>query len=147
MTAYPQPSNAAVSERMRANRRRDSRAELAVRSAVHRAGLRFFVDHPLRVAGRIVRPDIVFPRARLTVFIDGCFWHACPDHGTEPRHNEHYWAPKLRRNVERDRVVDDALMHAGWRVQRFWEHEPAGEVAATIGKLVASRLSPQPLAD
>lgn len=147
MTAYPHPSDAAVSKRMRANRRRDSRAELAVRSALHHAGLRFFVDRPIRLTGRIVRPDIVFPRATVAVFIDGCFWHACPEHGTEPRRNEHYWSPKLRRNVECDRAVDEALMRSGWHVARFWEHQPVSEVAGNIAGIVASRRAARPLAD
>lgn len=124
---------------MRANRRRDTRAELAARSALHRSGLRFFVDRPIKLPGRTVRPDVVFPRARVAVFIDGCFWHACPEHGTQPGRNEAYWAPKLRRNVERDRAVDTDLAQAGWHVARFWEHEPTDAIAGRVATLVAAR--------
>ena len=113
MTSYPHPASPDVSKRMRANRRRDSRAELAVRSALHAAGLRFFVDRPIRLCERVVRPDVVFPRARIAVFVDGCYWHACPEHGTQPVHNEEYWSAKLRRNVERDRAVNAGLAETG----------------------------------
>jgi len=70
-----------------------------------------------------VRPDIIFVRRRLVVFIDGCFWHSCPEHGTRPRFNEAYWVPKLRHTVTRDQVVVDALREHGWRVLRIWEHD------------------------
>jgi len=79
-----------------------------------------------------VRTDIVFPRARIAVFSDGCFWHACPEHGTSPRSNPDYWAPKLSRNVERDRRVDQALREAGWTVVRVWEHEPPEEATHQV---------------
>lgn len=141
---YPHPADAAVSKRMRANRRRDTQAELAVRSALHRSGLRFFVDRPIKLPARIVRPDVVFPRARVAVFIDGCFWHVCPEHGTQPRRNEAYWAPKLRRNVERDRAVDAALTQAGWHVARFWEHERVDAIAGCVAALVTVHLPPSP---
>lgn len=124
---------------MRANRRRDTRPEVAVRSRLHRAGLRFFVDRPVRLADRVVRPDITFPRVRVAVFVDGCFWHACPDHGTQPRRNGAYWSDKLRRNVERDRLVDAALARDGWTIVRRWEHEPADDIAEAVAVAVASR--------
>ncbi|MFT3865196.1 MAG: very short patch repair endonuclease [Solirubrobacterales bacterium] len=129
---YPKPTSAEVSERMRRNRRRDSRPELALRRELHRRGLRFRVDLPVRVPGRLVRPDIVFTRARLAVFVDGCFWHCCPEHGNLPRANSSYWRPKLARNVARDRAVDSALTSSGWRVLRAWEHEPTEEVAERV---------------
>lgn len=141
MKAYPHPANEAVSVRMRANRRRDTRPEVVVRSRLHRAGLRFFVDRPVRLANRTVRPDIVFPRARVAVFIDGCFWHACPEHGTKPRTNADYWTLKLRRNVYRDRAVDAGLAAAGWYAARFWEHEAPEDVAERIAVAVAARLA------
>ncbi len=124
---------------MRRNPRRDTGPEVALRSELHRRGLRFRKDMPLRTPGRVVRPDIVFTPARLAVFVDGCFWHACPIHGNQPRANTEYWRPKLERNVARDRAVDEALTAAGWRILRAWEHEPAPEiadrVAATLEKL------------
>jgi DNA mismatch endonuclease (patch repair protein) len=129
---YPVATSKPVSERMRRTRRRDSRAELALRSELHRRGLRFRVDLPIKLATRTVRPDVVFTRARLAVFVDGCFWHCCPQHRTSPRVNTGYWRPKLARNVSRDRQVDAALTSAGWRVLRAWEHEPAARVADDV---------------
>ncbi len=117
---------------MRRNPRRDTRPELAVRSELHRRGLRFRKDLPLRVPGRVVRPDVVFTRARLAVFVDGCFWHRCPEHGNVPKANGAYWQPKLERNVTRDRAVDAALTADGWRVLRAWEHEPPDDVATRV---------------
>lgn len=129
---YPTPSSPDVSERMRRNRRRDTSAELAVRSELHRRGLRFRVDLRVRLAELSVRPDVVFRRAKLALFIDGCFWHRCPLHGTSPRTNPDYWLPKLNRNVARDREVDTALAAEGWRVLRVWEHENSVAVADRV---------------
>jgi len=133
---YPRPTSPDVTTRMRANRRRDTKPEVAVRSALHRLGLRFRKDLPIRLASRSVRPDIVFTRSKIAVFIDGCFWHQCPEHGTMPRANRDYWGPKLARNVERDRAVDLALAADGWTVIRAWEHEPAGQVAERVERAV-----------
>lgn len=129
---YPSATNEGVSIRMRANRRKDTRPERAIRSALHRRGLRFRVDHPLRLDGRTVRPDIVFTKRRLAVFVDGCFWHRCPIHGSLPQSNADYWLPKLERNVQRDSADVGALCAAGWRVLRIWEHEHPEQVAETI---------------
>lgn len=125
---------------MRSVGRRDSRAELALRSELHRRGLRFRVDLPIRLPERVVRPDVVFTRARVAVFVDGCFWHCCPEHGNEPKANTDYWQPKLPRNVARDRVVDAALVADSWRVLRAWEHEEPGSVADRIESAYAARL-------
>ncbi len=122
---------------MRRNPRRDTGPELAVRSELHRRGLRFRKDLPLRVPGRVVRPDVVFTRARLAVFVDGCFWHRCPEHGNVPRANGAYWQPKLERNVARDRAVDAVLCEAGWRVLRAWEHEAPAAVADRVLAVLA----------
>ncbi len=81
---------------------------------------------------RRVRPDIAFTARKVAVFVDGCFWHACPQHGSKPRSNEWYWGPKLLKNVERDRVNDAALILAGWTVVRLWEHVPVDEAVATV---------------
>ena len=96
------------------------------------------MDSPLRVDGfRLIRPDIVFPRRRIAVFIDGCFWHGCPEHGRRPDvRNSHYWTPKIAGNAERDRKHTAALETAGWTVLRFWEHEDAEAVAGRIGAAV-----------
>jgi DNA mismatch endonuclease (patch repair protein) len=100
--------------------RRSTGPELAIRRELHRRGLRFRVDH----AGLPGRPDIVFTRARLAVFVDGCYWHRCPQHGTLPRNNADWWLAKLDRNVARDRAEDAALAELGWTVAHVWEHEP-----------------------
>lgn len=137
--AYPAPFDAATSKRMSRNRKRDTKPERAVRGGIHAVGLRFRVDHPLRISGMTVRPDIVFTRWRVAVFIDGCFWHACPEHGNVPRRNTAYWTPKLRRNVERDRRVDQTLAATGWLVIRAWEHEAVDAVVARVAAAVSAR--------
>lgn len=132
MTGYPLPTSPAATAVMRANRGRDTGPEVRLRSALHRAGLRFRKNLPV-VAGEVrVRPDVVFPRRRIAVFSDGCWWHACPEHGTSPRSNVDYWLPKLVRNVERDRRVDAALRAAGWTVVRVWEHEDPEDAAKRV---------------
>lgn len=133
---YPEPLDENVSKRMRANRRADTKPERELRSALHRRGLRFRKDLPIRTPARLVRPDVVFTRQRVCVFSDGCLWHSCPEHGTQPQRNSDYWTAKLARNVARDQAVDYALAQAGWRVIRVWEHEPAEEVADRIAELM-----------
>lgn len=119
---------------MRSNRRRDTSPELAVRRRLHAAGLRYRVDFaPL---GGRRRADIVFTRQHVAEFIDGCYWHGCPDHATFPKRNSDYWLPKLARNVERDRETDQSLREAGWTVLRFWEHESPDDVARRIAVAV-----------
>lgn len=115
--------------------RRDTRFELAVRSALHAAGLRFRVDFPIRLPGmRLIRPDVVFTRRHVAVFCDGCFWHGCPEHARRPDiQNAHYWVPKIEGNRERDTRHTVALEAAGWTVLRFWEHEDPEQVASAIG--------------
>jgi DNA mismatch endonuclease, patch repair protein len=127
---------------MRRNRRRDSGPELALRSALHRRGLRFRIDLPIKTESRMVRPDVVFTRARLAVFVDGCFWHCCPEHGNVPKANKGYWRPKLEGNVKRDRLVDAELSAAGWRVVRAWEHEDPEEVAEQIAAAYSAVTAP-----
>jgi DNA mismatch endonuclease (patch repair protein) len=117
---------------MLANRRRDTAPERALRSLLHAQGLRYRCDHPIITSRRRVRVDIAFTRARLAVFVDGCFWHLCPEHGQIPAANRSYWLPKLQRNVERDREVDHALRQAGWTVMRFWEHLSMDDAAAAV---------------
>jgi len=129
---YPNPSDPMVSKRMRSNRRRDTRPERALRTLLHARGLRYRVDFPLRLDALTARPDIAFTRWQVAVFVDGCFWHRCPDHGNVPRRNLEYWRPKLQRNVDRDQRVDAELRGAGWRVIRAWEHEPSLAVVDRI---------------
>jgi DNA mismatch endonuclease, patch repair protein len=122
---------------MQGNRKRDTRPELALRAALHARGLRFRKDFPLAIRGaRPTRVDIAFTRARVAVFVDGCFWHGCPQHGLTPKANAHYWAPKLERNRMRDSQVTAALEADGWMVLRIWEHvrlaEAVERVMATV---------------
>ncbi len=86
--------------------------------------------------------DIAFTKAKVAVFIDGCFWHGCPEHGTQPRANADWWAVKLRRNMVRDAETDDLLSLASWRVLRFWEHEDTQSVADRICSVVQAPVNP-----
>lgn len=117
---------------MAAIRRKDTKPELALRSALHAAGYRFRVDYRIDLAGVRVRPDVAFTRARVAVFVDGCFFHRCPEHGVLPATNPDFWLAKLTRNVERDREQDEALRQAGWIVVRTWQHVPVEEAVAAV---------------
>ncbi|MEL7584142.1 DNA mismatch endonuclease vsr [Mycobacteroides abscessus subsp. abscessus] len=119
---------------MRANRRRDTGPEMRIRRALHQKGLRYFVDRaPIRGLRR--RADLVFSKARIAVFIDGCFWHGCPLHFVEPKTNVDYWKAKIDRNVIRDRETDSRLNAEGWLVIRIWEHE---RTAAAVDRIIAA---------
>ncbi len=117
---------------MVSNRRVDTGPERALRSHLHRHGLRFRKDFRIRFDGSSVRADVAFPAAKLAVFVDGCFWHQCPEHATMPKRNNEFWRPKLRRNVERDQQVNLALAGEGWTVIRCWEHEDPSEVLPRV---------------
>lgn len=122
----PPPSSPAARAVMQANRGRDTQPELTLRRRLHALGLRYRVDHPVRPdQGRAIRVDVAFPKARLAVFVDGCFWHGCPDHGTWPKANSDFWLAKIRRNQARDLRDRRRLEEAGWRVIRIWEHDAA----------------------
>lgn len=136
---YPSPLSGSSSHAVRANPSRDTRPEQRLRSRLHRDGLRFRKNFAIQLLDRRVRPDIVFTRRRVAVFVDGCFWHRCPRHGTSPKANAAYWIPKLNRNVARDRIVDQALMAAGWTVVRIWEHESLDEAANTVASVLRSQ--------
>ncbi len=116
---------------MLANRRRDTKPELRVRRLLHATGLRYRVD-VAPVPDLRSRADIVFTRRRIAIFIDGCFWHGCPLHGTKPKSNAEYWIPKLARNIARDIEATAKLTEAGWCVLRYWEHESPELVAHAI---------------
>ncbi len=131
-------SSPAVRRRMQATPRRDTPAEMRVRRALHAMGFRYSVDaKPLAHSRR--RADIVFRRARIAVFIDGCFWHGCPQHGTWPRTNADWWRDKIVGNQKRDLDTDRELAEEGWRVFRFWEHQDplvaARRMAAVLRRL------------
>jgi len=116
---------------MRSNRSRDTRPELAVRRELHRRGRRFFVNRrPVPTIRRT--SDITFPRKRLAVLIDGCFWHGCPLHRTWPKTNSEFWLAKIEANIARDAETTRLWENEGWRVLRFWEHQPVDEIVSTI---------------
>ncbi|MGV0656739.1 very short patch repair endonuclease [Mycolicibacterium thermoresistibile] len=121
---------------MRAMPRKDTRVEIALRRELHRLGLRFRVNH----RGLPGTPDIAFTRARIAVFVDGCFWHRCPEHGTSPKNNASWWAEKLAGNVERDRKKDRDLAVMGWTVVHVWEHEDPVQAAVRIRQMWMARL-------
>ena len=136
---YPVPGNEAATRVGQGNRRMNTKPELLIRSALHRRGLRYRKDLPIRVGEVRVRPDVVFTRPKVAVFIDGCFWHRCPDHATTPQRNLEYWLPKLQANVDRDQRVQVALVSEGWAVVRVWEHEVVGEAVDRIAWVVRWR--------
>jgi DNA mismatch endonuclease (patch repair protein) len=117
---------------MKGNRRVNTKPELAIRAALHARGLRYRKDYLIRAGSARVKPDLVFTRRRVAVFVDGCFWHSCPDHGTTPQVNTDYWGPKLARNQDRDQQVTESLTASGWRVIRLWEHVSASEAVDRI---------------
>ncbi len=124
---------------MQQQRTRDTAPELAVRRRLHAAGLRYRVDVIVLPDVRR-RADIVFSGPRVAVYIDGCFWHGCPDHGNpRPAANGWYWPDKIMRNRERDADTDRRLREAGWQVIRVWEHEPADSVSAAVQSAVRRR--------
>ena len=130
---------------MKGNRRADTSPELAIRSALHRQGARFRKDLRIKAGDRSCSVDIVFTRRRLAVFVDGCFWHRCPDHGRTPGgKNADYWTWKLSRNSERDAENTAALEQAGWTVLRIWEHTDPEEAASLILAHLPRDLSWQP---
>ncbi|MEU7905854.1 very short patch repair endonuclease [Actinoplanes sp. NPDC049118] len=135
----PVSTSEAVSRSMKANRRTGTGPERRVRSVLHRLGLRFRKDYLVTVAGVRVRVDIAFPRRRVAVFVDGCFWHSCNRHGSLPKTNVLFWQQKLRKNVERDALVTQALSAAGWQVVRIWEHEEVGAAASQVASVVGGR--------
>lgn len=127
MSGRPEPLDAAVSRQMSRMPRRDTKPEMQLRRELHRRGLRFRLH--LQLPGC---PDIGFTRVRLAVFVDGCFWHACPQHGAVPKNNSEWWAAKLDANVARDRIKDDQLAALGWVAMHVWEHEAVAVAAERI---------------
>lgn len=125
---------------MRGNRSRDTRPELALRSALHALGLRYRVNfRPVKQIRRTA--DLVFTKAKVAVFLDGCFWHGCPDHYRPAKgKNAQFWKEKIESNQLRDKDTDQKLADAGWESIRVWEHEQPEEAARRIAKRVSVRL-------
>ncbi|MEC4018122.1 very short patch repair endonuclease [Streptomyces sp. H27-D2] len=131
-------SSAANRRNMQAIRSRDTKPEQLIRRLVHAQGLRYRVcAKPLADLRRTA--DIVFRPARVAVFVDGCYWHGCPEHYVSPKTNPDYWSEKVARNIARDRDTDQQLADAGWLALRFWEHESPDECALAISVAVSSR--------
>lgn len=127
---------------MQANKGRDTKPEMALRSAVHALGLRYKVSsQPLKGVRRTA--DLVFTRARVAVFLDGCFWHGCPEHHTVAVTNAPFWAEKVAKTIERDRDTDQRLAEAGWISLRIWEHQDPSQAALKIREVVVKRLQEQ----
>lgn len=124
---------------MQRQAQRDTQPELALRRELWRRGFRYRVDVAPVVALRR-RADVVFSRASVAVYVDGCYWHRCPQHGTVPRANRDWWIAKLEGNVQRDRDTDFRLRSAGWEVIRVWAHEPVTEAADRVATMVTRRL-------
>lgn len=133
------PSSPGVSLRMSRQARRDTAPEVAVRKLLHASGYRYRLnvrvpDMPRRTV------DIVFSKAKVAVFLDGCFWHGCPLHATSPKSNAEWWREKLDKNMARDTETTEHMRNLGWTVLRFWEHETPAEIADRVAAaVIASR--------
>lgn len=134
---YPEPTSVAATSIGRANRRVDTKAEVKLRRVLHGLGLRYRTDHLIRAGGLRTHADLAFTSVSLAVFVDGCFWHCCPDDFRMPGSNLDYWGPKLAANVARDRRVDAALRDSGWSVLRVWEHQSATDAAEGVLRALA----------
>lgn len=131
--------SAGIRSRMQLQRTRDTAPEMAVRRLLHSMGFRYRVDIA-PTSGLRRRADIVFKPSRVAVYVDGCFWHGCPQHGKRtPKTNEWYWPDKIARNRARDADTDERLREAGWHVIRAWEHEEPADVARRIAVVVRAR--------
>nr|WP_024756361.1 very short patch repair endonuclease [Streptomyces exfoliatus] len=131
-------TTASTSSRMSKQRSRDTGVELALRRILHASGLRYRVHRrPLKGVRR--EADIIFGPAKVAVFVDGCFWHACPEHATWPKRNSEFWRTKIEKNRTRDANTDARLEAAGWVSVRVWEHEAADEAAARVAAIVKAR--------
>ena len=135
----PEPLSGHVRARMRRQGRQGTAPEIALRKALFARGLRFRVQYPVPGAPRR-SIDIAFPRQRVAVLVDGCFWHACPEHGVRPKNNAAWWNEKLDRNRERDILTDEILQAHGWVAVRIWEHVPPSDAVALV--LFAKGLAP-----
>ncbi len=120
---------------MRSQRERDTGIERALRSELHARGLRYRL-HKRLLKGTRREADLVFGPAKVAVFVDGCFWHGCPEHATWPKRNAEFWRSKIEGNVARDRDTDARLAAEGWTVLRVWEHEDAADAAERVARAV-----------
>ena len=134
----PKASSAAAKKRMQSTRQKNTSAEVRLRSELHRLGLRFRLNK--RLIPKLRRTvDIVFSKIRLAVFVDGCFWHGCPQHATCPKSNSQFWLDKIKTNMQRDLDTNRRLEELGWKVIRIWEHEDPKDAAQKIYRIVRER--------
>jgi DNA mismatch endonuclease (patch repair protein) len=134
-TDRPEPIDDSVRRRMSRQARKDTAPEMALRRALHRRGLRYRVGiRPIRELRGAA--DVVFPLARVAVYVDGCFWHMCPDHSTMPANNAAWWKSKLEANRARDQRTNDVLQRHGWSAVRVWEHEDPEQAAERVAAKV-----------
>lgn len=131
-----QPSSLEASHRMAKVRQKGTDAEVALRRELYRSGLRYRVDFEVLKKPRRVA-DVAFPGLRIAVFVDGCFWHGCPEHATWPKQNSEFWRQKIEANRLRDSDTNSRLFNDGWTVLRFWEHESPTKAAETVVQTVA----------
>ena len=132
------PSSQAASKRMAATGQRDTLPELELRRRLHKMGFRYRVDLPVLDKPRR-RADLAFIKARVAVFVDGCFWHGCREHGSWPKSNAQFWREKIEANRRRDIDTNQRMESQGWTVIRIWEHECPGEAALKVARVVRSR--------
>jgi DNA mismatch endonuclease, patch repair protein len=137
-TARAAPSSPEASRRMQRVRQKDTSAESALRRELHALGLRYRVQVPVLTKPRRVS-DVSFAGPRVAVFVDGCFWHGCPQHASWPKQNAEFWRAKIVANQERDRDTDARLRANGWEVVRVWAHEVPTEAASRIAIIVRQR--------
>jgi DNA mismatch endonuclease (patch repair protein) len=130
-----QSSSPEASRRMAKARQKSTGAEVAVRRGLYRRGLRYRVDFEVLKKPRRFA-DIAFPSRRIAVFVDGCFWHGCPEHATRPKQNAEFWRQKIEANRLRDADTNSRLFNSGWTVLRFWEHQSPIDAAETIAQTV-----------
>lgn len=139
LKGVPPASSIEALRRMKLTKRRDTVPELAIRRVLHARGFRYLVDRQV-IPGLRRRADLVFSSSKVAVFVDGCFWHRCPNHGTLPKSNGKWWATKLERNRQRDAHTNRELRRLGWRVIRVWEHESPARAAARVEAAINARL-------
>ena len=135
----PSPPSPETTDRMRRIRTTGTHPEMELRRVLHARGLRYRVNSPIDGLSRRIRPDIVFRGPRVAVFVDGCFWHGCPQHFVPPKKNTSWWTSKIADNSRRDHRIDLELATIGWAVVRVWEHEPATSAAERVVRIVDAR--------
>lgn len=131
------PSSVEASLRMAKVRQKGTKAEIVLRRELHQRGLRYRVGYEVLKKPRRVA-DIVFPKLKIAIFVDGCFWHGCPEHASWPKQNAEFWRQKIETNRLRDTDTNEKLREIGWTVLRFWEHESPQQAAESIAHIVAT---------